>query len=63
MPLCEPALAGAPEREPPHRPRFQHDTGFYDALKQRVDAFFEATGLGRQDGPAGPGKSTGRELT
>ena len=51
MRLREPALAGALERDTPHRPKFQHDTGFYDELKQGGDHYFEATGLGRQASP------------
>jgi linoleoyl-CoA desaturase len=50
MPPREPAVARALEREtPPHPPRFQHDTGFHEALKQRVDHYFETTGLRRRD--------------
>jgi linoleoyl-CoA desaturase len=33
------------------RPKFEQDTGFYKALKQRVDRFFDETGLRRRDSP------------
>src|SRR5690242_12531948 len=33
------------------RPRFEKDTGFYRALKHRVDHFFDEAGLRRRDSP------------
>jgi linoleoyl-CoA desaturase len=33
------------------RPTFEKDTGFYKALKHRIDHYFDATGLRRRDSP------------
>ena len=52
MPPRELPVARALEQEtPPHKPRFQHDRGFYEELKNRVDQHFETTGLRRRDSP------------
>jgi len=39
------AAAGLPQ------PRFEGDTGFFRDLKQRVDAYFESSGVRRRDNP------------
>ena len=33
------------------QPRFEGDTGFFRDLKQRVDAYFESSGVRRRDNP------------